>query len=552
MYNQLAAVKWPPALRYAVDVAEARVALAEHETQPFVGFYKLTGDRLAVENATELVKTTPSRPAGHLLLAEAWLAANGPEEAVKACDRYLMLAGDDPDAFAVRAAARLRLGKDVLAIADFAKSLALDPYQPRAMRWKWETTDSAGRLKMARLLASAPDPTTLYRTLTTDAEHFAYGEEHDWAAYAALGEEYRKVRPKDARGVGLLAEAYARAKRAADAGKLLTDAMPKLHLDARPDVVRRFVRAMDESGQLDAAYALVPKAQARLAFEEVSEVMLYAYRLPKDQTKELWTQALKPVKALLDTHTKVDPEDPWPAVIDGLVKNYEREYARAAELLSAALKRPPFNDPAETHFLYRFDALRRELIVARYHTGRGVDAYRELPVDARTFNWLATHYESDSDAVGLTALIQARTKREGDVPDNAFWRGEVRRLAGEHAQAARNYRDYLAGKPSNSLRDRAHEQLIRSLVKAGDGAAALKQSEFDHPKSFPHLLALHATGKSADAEKLVREFAGDSRDRLVKPYTAPLYADPDLGKVLRSDPAFAAFRKEYPPPAEPK
>jgi len=258
------------------------------------------------------------------------------------------------------------------------------------------------------------------------------------------------------------------------------------------------------------------------------------------------------------------PDDVWLAVYDGMAKNAERRYAEAAEVMLPALRRLSFADDAFKEADAAYCALRDELVIAWRETGKAAEAYRELQPKGWVFSRLVRRPPMGRDVLlpadDLEKLLDAQLEIEGDTFDAPYWRAEVHRMRGQYTDAAEHYRRYIDARnpPFESdwanLHRIARGRLIRCLVRGepkvtadeADGlvAAHLKDS-IGRESQVVRAVVWAYTGRAKEVAEWLRQQANSVWDRNQLP---SLYADPDLGTVLKGDPAFAVFRKDFPPP----
>jgi hypothetical protein len=316
--------------------------------------------------------------------------------------------------------------------------------------------------------------------------------------------------------------------------------------DERKAVVARFVTAMTVADKQTEAYPLVPDADAPSAFRLLTENLYFEYEPQGDAGQKRQEKNLAALKALVVLHAKKHPTDVWLAVADGRAKNADGDHAGAVVVLTAALSKVPHVNDYSKDYDSGYLALKVELLTAWYKTGKAVVALRELKPTDGVFRDLARRFTSDKDATGLDKLIDAREKLPDEFADRLYWRAEAARVGEKHAAAAKMYAEYLSGPRTHDTYDphrwEAEENLIRCLLRAGDTKGAEKECREETPAVVRAAVKV-ACGKKAEAEELLRQVLqwGDWM-------RATVYTDPDLGPMLKTDPAFAAFRKDFPPP----
>ncbi len=555
-FNQAAGAGVEPQLRYAIDLLYGRMMLGESRIA------LCDPPPTSQEVAEHLVQSTPERLAAYILLAEACLIEGRPQRAVEAANIFLSAAGDDADALALRGAARHALagnGGD-----DLARALAIDPHQPHALDHRRKTADAAGKKAVADLLATAPEPEVLFDQLAGWAE-----ADHDSAGVIALAERYATLRPNELRGVKRLVEAHPSAKQSEAAAAVMLRHARILSRGDLWKVMKAYERAhwkhplLDVHRQLAAVHA--PTAFSVL-HERLTELPpTNAGDSPEYRAKR--EQAIVDVRAVFAAHRKTYPDDVWLVVLEGKTKNAEGKYADAAAVLAPLVRRLPEVGHWPSDGEGAFTAFRDELVLAWRMTGKAADAYRTFTPHRHVFQRLVHPWsrnpQSELSADDLEKLLDAQREVEGDTFDAPYWRAEVCRKRARYANAIDLYRKYIASDQKaharqlsdfSNLERSAVAGLIRCLArsqgaKAADELATLQKSyRGDDAGSVTlGLVVLAYTGKpGAVALHLPpARNSGHSRE-----YLLSLHADPDLGPILRDDPACAAFRSVFPPPAE--
>jgi tetratricopeptide (TPR) repeat protein len=529
-----------PQLRYAIELLDARLGVR----RPMPGVVDLED---AADIAEELNQTRPDRLAALPALAEAALALNDPHRAIKACNAYIAAAGDDADVLAVRAAARAKLQVDEG--GEFTLALQIDPYQPQALDWKRKRGSKADKLAVASAVATAPVPRRVFDHLAASAER-----DDDWVSLLDLGEQYRNVRPQDDRWAEALIVALIHTDRVTDAATVLREAGAHFP-EVRRRLLERLVSAMIDTGRVERVYTAIPDGYRSAAFRLLVRHFEFERNPPAplpDRPNDASTLAQRSLDTLLATHRRRHPDDVWLAVYDGRALNDREEWAKAAEVLTTAFTHLDDSSAAEWELEGAYGELVQQMLPAYYHTGRGVEIFRRLKRGREVFKHLAEWYARDEDAAGLQKLIDERESfGEADESD-PYWRGVAHRLSGKFAEATAEYRRYLVA-PSGlnwfpSQYD-AHDQLVRCLVRAGEFNQARLELTGKRGHSPPleiKALVMAKGGKPGEAEALLRK---ELEEWFMKVHgTSRLYSDPDLGPILKADPAFAAFRKDFPPP----
>lgn len=533
--TKLKGVRFDGELHYAVDLTEARLAMAARQSRDAEW-----DDVLAVEILEDLVAKYPHRLAAYVLLAEAHLLGEEYARVIEVCDSYLSVTDHDPDALALRGSAHSALLRADDAAADFTAALALNKHQPRAVNWQRQQADAAGKKAVAEGLATAPDAAVLFDSLVEWAT-----DDADRPGVIALAERYRKLRPTDTRWAMPLVESFLSTDRPDDAIKVFKEAVPVAPPTDRAELVRLFTQHMIRHNHAERVYAAVPTAEGPIAFRLLAE-RYELLRGRKAVDPNPFKEVVKSLTDLIAAHRKAHPDDPRLALHDGRLKLDQGQYDAAADVLAPALARLTYTGDSDKDWQSGYLLLLHELVQAKYKGGKAADALRELKPTSEVFPLLADQYIADKDAAGLGTLIDERAKLGGEPFAELFWRAEADRLAKRHADAARKYGEYLTTEnvPTHHTLH-ARTMRVRCLLRAGDTLAAEKAVAELHPDSLPvavRAMVLVKSDKAADAEELLR---GQLTNQ---PFAGWLYTDEDFGPILRADPVFADFRKDFPPP----
>lgn len=553
-----------PALGYAVAIAEGRLAILP----------KADGSwdyDTAVAVGEQLVKAYPSRFAAHVLLAEAYLGLAGKSWrggleglAMAEADEYLRVAGPDPEVLALKG--RAQLGLKLPADDSFRAALDLDPYQPDALDWKRRADKGVFTAELVERLGKAPNPGRVYEVVAAGAE-----ADGDFAALVAVAEKMHALKPNDLRAVTGLLTAYPRVGRAKDAAKVLTEASAGCTAEQKKQLAVLFATAASAAGQGDAAYPLLPDDAGLAAFPRMADSIPLRHSLnpvAPSPTPAERKAALDRLDALVAAHQKKHPADDKLPLYEGRVLNAKGQHKEAAEVLATAVNTFRFADDAKKNEASRYLAFRDELLYARYHSGNGVAAYREVkadpdaktwdpkarPYDPEVFLQLAWRYAADRDPTGLSTLVEERRKKLPLYFDTVFWEAEVARLSGKPADAIPLYRKYTTNtfysdrfsKPQKAATQAGIVRCQLQLGQVGDVTMPKPGPDTDIPPGTLLLLKALYDVKAGDPPAGELKLRAGLDEKLLT--AADVYADADLGPLVRKEKAFDAFRKDFPPP----
>jgi Tetratricopeptide repeat len=482
----------------------------------------------ALDRATALA---PDFPAVALLRAIAHNRLGQPIEAERWARDYLDYLGDDAAGYSQLVTAMAQLERPADEIRDACrKGLDDDPDWPVlvAILRRYLPDDQKPEFgqRFAALAKPADSFAELARQTLTD---------HDLAGLDALLSAYQP----DA--AGKPARDYYSARLAIGRGRTDEAArlFPGAFRGARNEEQRReyldgFLSAMIEAGKPLDGYRAVPDATA--AFTALAEL------LDDDDSDLDDPKATAWLNELVAAHGAKHADDPRLPFYAGRVAVRSADYAAAEKHFAAGMKRELDDELRESY--------RHERVHARFAAGDGLSAYRDIGPSEKTFTQLAFLFTGEKDPVpNLTALIAAHKKAVPLDPNLPSW--EIERLWLKHEYTAiveRLQADRAPLAKEQARRTVIQDRLIRSLVRLKRTDEARRECDvLGENYSAPVLSALTAAtaGDVARVTAAADEYAAAHGDFPAYWF----YNDPDLGPLLRG-PAFAEFRKKYPPPPE--
>jgi hypothetical protein len=287
-----------------------------------------------------------------------------------------------------------------------------------------------------------------------------------------------------------------------------------------------FVRDMGNAGQGPAAY------RAALDKSEAFKILAGSY-VQKKQDKAL--------EGLVTEHGQKHPQDLWLLFYRGELHLLRGELDQADRDFDAAHAKAR---PRDDVWL-----LRNGLIRVRIKAGKVAALYRELGADHQVFQDLCYTCLSDKNAMQLDALIAARRMENADDPHLPAWDLEALWLKKDYKRAVELIDQHRGGLfDLQHHRGKSDTYLVRSLVKLGRSADAIKEAEslFKNKRGSTLLLVL-AQASAGDAKKTMEVIDRFPSNRFL---VEDCYRDEDLGPILRGE-SFQAFRTRFPEPKAP-
>lgn len=307
----------------------------------------------------------------------------------------------------------------------------------------------------------------------------------------------------------------------------------------RLEYERHFLKAMASGGHYSKAYAVATRT--REAFRFLAAEAAKRYRLDE-------------LKQLMSAHARKEAADPLLALYQAELSVRTGEYEKADKAFAAALARRP---DAET--LKTFRASR---VLARYHSGQTMSAYRDIGPREETFTQLAMLLFQDNLDDQLQNLLDAHAK---DFPNSVemlrfCYRLLVRR--NKTAEGIALFKSTLAKAKDKEKRSQLASEFLWDMMAAGklvqgyqaapNAAEAFRQMaegsiEEGRWDDLRHLLEAHRAGHAEDPwlayyQAEVHQH-DEAWDKAVTILSAALKRDPkDARESIQTNYVFALYK----------
>ena len=212
----------------------------------------------------------------------------------------------------------------------------------------------------------------------------------------------------------------------------------------RLEYERHFLKAMASAGHYRKAYAVATRT--REAFRFLAAEAAKRYQLDK-------------LKQLLSAHTQKEAEDPLLALYRAEIQVRTGEYEKADKAFTAALARRP---DAET--LQTFRASR---VLARYHSGQVMSAYRDIGPREETFTQLATLLFEDDRDDQLQDLLDAHAKDFPNSIEMLRFRYRLLVRRNKTAEGIALFKSTLAKAKEKEKRSQLASEFLWDMLAAG-------------------------------------------------------------------------------------
>ncbi|MCI0682397.1 MAG: hypothetical protein L0Y71_09850 [Gemmataceae bacterium] len=248
----------------------------------------------------------------------------------------------------------------------------------------------------------------------------------------------------------------------------------------RREYLDGYVQAMVDLGKAMEAYRSLPDAGE--ALERLGAEL--RRRFPRDELRQL-----------LAEHRKKHPDDVRLLLYQGELHVDDGRYALADKAFAAAVAAKP---PADV--LQPFEYSR---IVARYHTGNALAAWREIGSRRQTFSQLAHLCLNDDNDKLLQTLLDAHAKADPQDESVVMFRVRLAARRGKVQEAVRLFRAALAKTTEKEARDRLMSDFAFAMVEAGKPVEAYHALP-DATRAFEMLANdMREFGDSTDLSKLI-------------------------------------------------
>jgi tetratricopeptide (TPR) repeat protein len=461
--KEIAAVKLPAKIDAVRLLMTGVVHLQREKYQEALD----TLDRAAARHA--------DMPALDFLRAIALNGLGKSEQALKHIEAYRDLLGEDEHVCVQRGLALHGLQRLPEACASYRKTLDFNPKNGDAFLWLLQCLGKDDRRddvpgRFARLDQH-------HETFDACAEDRC--QNRDGVGLEQIALAMRRIDPKYAPVDYYLALTKVWVGQSDQAVPLFRAALTKeANAEKRQEYFRGFSQAMVQAGQPLAAYTAAP--DPRDAFR-----MLAADLAERNQTD--------PLKALIAAHRQKHPADPLLPFYQAEVYTQEGKYALADKTFTAALARPPDRATLEK--------FRPSRVLARYHTGQGLAAYREIGPRPDTFEQLASLWLEDGNEAQLQALLDAHERVDPGNPRVLLYRGRLKIRQEKVAEGIALFKSAISKKmPAEQQQTMVHE-FLGDMFEAGQPLAAY-QAVPDAREAFTFLAA--RLGGQANLEELRR------------------------------------------------
>jgi uncharacterized protein HemY len=348
------------------------------------------------------------------------------------------------------------------------------------------------------------NPRENYDTCAADCEERRFP-----ALLETLALVMQKADPKYAPPDHHLSVILARQGKTDEAVALFKSSLAKQqNAELRKAYTSKFLDAMVSAGKSVVAYAVVPDRTEAFRILAASASKRY-------QTDEL--------TRLLAAHRKTNPNDPLLPLYQAEVYVRQEQYELAEKSFADALLKPPDEATLTAH--------RASRVLARYHTGKALSAYREIGPQDETFQQLAElAYHDENDAL-LQSLLDAHSKKDAESVDVLQYSCRLRIRQDRIDEAIALFK-ILAKKPvPEEEQNTLHEELLADFAARGHALEAYRadpdaEMAFQllagdllnnaHRDDFPRLIEAHRAAHAADpwidyyqGELHVREKAWD-------------------------------------------
>ena len=345
-------------------------------------------------------------------------------------------------------------------------------------------------------------------------------------ALMAVIKAYRANNNEDPDADYYEAKAWLSKNEPARAAKLLKAAIPRVQdEDERVHFKNAYFEAIIAAKQLAEVYA---ESTNQLAdFKALAEMLTSNYAVQEDALHELTA-----------LHRKHHPRDPWLYFYLSTLAEEKEDFDEANEVLATGMR---FATDAET-----LDVLRMQRVKVLYQANKVLEAYRTIPPRRKTFSELANHMRDDEKPELLEQLVALHREQDRRDPNLAVWEAEVFWQKKDYAASAKTL---IAARNQFQEADLSlsdfEDRLIRSLIRAErfeeaeNIALGIKERDDD---AWYMLMVYAVWQDELSAMEMAKECSENGYY-----LTDEFYGDEDIGPAIKK-PAFAKFRKKYPPP----
>jgi tetratricopeptide (TPR) repeat protein len=369
-------------------------------------------------------------------------------EALEYLQAYRDLLGEDADTCRVLGVTLNRLGRYSEAVQLFRRALDFNPKDTRAFQGLLRSLTSNDKLD---------DVGARFALLETPAQFFdEFAEECEKREFPQLLEPLvqamRDIAPRHVSLDYYLALVQARKRHPKEALPLFKSALAK-QKDAlkRREYAKRFLKAMGSIGKADEGYAVIPDSRAM--FPGLAAEAKKHYRIGD-------------LRQLVQVHGKKHADDPLLPWYQAELYVREGRYALADQTFAAALAHPP---DAET-----LKEFRGSRVLAQYHTGRALSAYRDVGPRQETFTQLAILCFNNEEDAQLRGLLDAHEKHNPRDDELLRFRYRLKIRQQQTAEAVKLFKSALARPTSKEKRTERVSEFLSDMVNAGQALEGYK------------------------------------------------------------------------------
>jgi predicted Zn-dependent protease len=272
-----------------------------------------------------------------------------------------------------------------------------------------------------------------------------------------------------------------------------------LEKEKRAELLAEFLGDMVEADKPIEAYRAAP--DAREAFEILADDL---------EAEQRWNE----LRLLAQAHRAADPADLWLAYHQGEIHLHDKQWQKAADALSQAVKQAP----KELH-----DRFRGSYVYAMYKAGRGRQAYIEADSRDSTFEQLANLMTADKKGVELEELVRLHRPHAGDDPRLLYQECRAKLLLKKPEEASALFRTAYKKDSQEYRRSAESRQFLLDMAEAGrflDGFRAVPNSTVAFESIAPTLVfqkkrkelkaLLEEYGKGRDGDSSLAFYQGES------------------------------------------
>jgi len=462
----------------AVMRAEKRSRIPELDDQHLVrlafAWHRLGKSRDCLRCARQ-VKSPIASPGGLYVQSLVYQDHGLCRRALNLAEQYIAAVGGSPEAWAIAARSRARLGERKTAADAWKHALRFDPDNADALTSLASVVDATDCQMLLDCLQKTTRPiegaATLIEEIATSA---------DPEVVKAVLDLVVATEPDSAQAAfeqGQVAWATGNREEAARFFKLAFQ--KEVDADRKQRYVARFLNAMAAAGKLVEAYAEAPDSEA--AFQ-------HFVGWDDDDGIDLAPEKLR---ALLEAHRLEHPHDPWLHYQEGRLLQRERKFPDAEREFAAALEHAVDDDQRSQFQIALIDLL--------HQAGRDRRAYENLTPAADVFKRLVQLHQWKSQAGNLSEIYTLHAATHPDDPWLPFCAALIEQAGGNKPEALRLILQASQAAGGEALAQQFRWKTIALVVDSSEFSAAYPL--FPDPDAALAALAQRLSWKP-DPEKL--------------------------------------------------